>query len=145
MIFSATSVPTSFAKNQSHTLKYYVEVKSSTDNSSSEISKHDSAYTGTSIAYNMPDYITVSSTAYGEETLPIAGVQMGAIGGWYNVGANSGQNGTVRTEYIHSYSDNSISVGLGISAPPATIGVSVSGASTSQRESTWVYATISAY
>jgi len=108
----------------------------------SGISKHDTAFNGTSIAYNMPDYITVSATSYGEETLPVAAIEMGAIGGWYNVGSYNGANGVVRSEYIHSFSNNTINVSLGFSFP-ASIGVSVSGASTSQYEKAWVYTTIS--
>lgn len=111
-------------------------------NTSSQISKHTTAFTGTSIAYNMPDYVSTSDLSYGTETLPVASIEMGAIGGWYNVGSYNGANGVARSEYIHSFSNSSISVSLGITYP-SSIGVSVAGATTSTYEKAWVYTTIS--
>lgn len=111
-------------------------------NTSSQITKHNTAFTGTSIAYNMPDYVATSDITYGNETLPVASIEMGAIGGWYNVGSYNGANGVARSEYIHSFSNSSISVSLGFSIP-TSVGVSVSGATTSTYEKAWVYTTIS--
>jgi len=106
----------------------------------SRVSKHDTLFTGTSIGYNIPDYVYRANfwpTVWGSVW------HIAANSGWYNTGAYSGANGTVRTEFLHTYTSKSITVTPSINYPPAGISLSISGESSSKVDKSWVYTIVS--
>lgn len=106
----------------------------------SRVSKHDSLFTGNSIGYNIPDYVYRANfwpTVWGSVW------HIAANSGWYNTGAYNGANGTVRTEFLHTYTKKSITVTPSISTPPGGISLSISGETVSNIDKSWVYTIVS--
>lgn len=102
-------------------------------------SKHSSLFTGQSIGYNIPDYLEVNGLF--PRVWPSVW-HIAANSGWYNVGSYNGADGTVRTELLHTYTSTSISITPSISAPPASISLSISGEQESKVDKAWVYALV---
>lgn len=107
------------------------------------VTKHDTAFTGTCTAYNIPDRDVgfCGSCGWGQALYP-SNIQIKSTSGWYDVGGYWGANGEVRTEYIHTWQNRSLSLTPSIPIPPGSIGISISGVTEDRRESSWVFAEI---
>ncbi|WP_088105206.1 hypothetical protein [Halalkalibacter urbisdiaboli] len=108
--------------------------------SDSRVSKHDELFTGNSIGYNIPDYTYNNGfwpTVWGSVW------HIAADSGWYNTGSYNGADGTVRTEFLHTYTKKSITVNPSISAPPGGISFGISGETSSKVDKAWVYTLVS--
>jgi hypothetical protein len=111
--------------------------------SSSDVSRHNSLFTGQAIGFNIPD-IGIGQCDYcwsGIATRPAA-MNITAKSGWYNKGSYNGANGVVRSEYLHTYTGYTLTLNPSISIP-YSISFSPSLVENQDFEKTWVYTTIS--
>lgn len=110
---------------------------------SSEVSMHNSLFTGQSIGFNIPDVgiAMCSNCMNGIRTRPAA-LNISAKSGWYNKGSYNGANGVVRSEYYHTYNSKTLTLSPSISIP-FSISFSPNIVENQDFEKTWVYTTIS--
>ena len=111
--------------------------------SSSDVSRHNSLFTGQAIGFNIPD-IGIGQCNYcwsGIATRP-ASMNISAKSGWYNKGSYNGANGVVRSEYLHTYTGYTLTLSPSISIP-YSISFTPSLVENQDFEKTWVYTTIS--
>lgn len=110
---------------------------------SSEISMHNTLFTGQALGFNIPD-IGISYCNYCWSGIPTrpAVLNINAKSGWYNIGSYNGANGVVRTEYHHTYRGLTLTLNPSISFP-YSISFLPSLVENKDFEKTWVYTTIS--
>lgn len=101
----------------------------------SRVSRHNTAFTGNSIAYNVPDYVRSGLDALFPGTQRIQ-----SNTGWYNVGGYNGANGRVRTELFHTYYNVRAIITPNITTN--NVSFSISNERTDRVDKMWVYATV---
>ena len=111
--------------------------------SSSNVTKHDSLFTGVSIGYNIPDTGPGYCPYCGESiaTYP-SQLYITAKNGWYNRGGYNGEDGTARTDYYHTYVSRTLTVSASISTS-LIISFTPNLALDEECEKSWVYTVIS--
>lgn len=102
---------------------------------SSSVSRHDTLFTGTSIGYNIPDYVKS-----GLDALFPATQRIQSNTGWYNVGSYEGASGQVRTELFHTYYNVGVIIRPNIST--SSVDFSVDNSRDDKVDKMWVYGTV---